>query len=158
GGNPGKPTEQGLYADGAAALAFLIGAGGVSPKKAAVLGESLGSGVAVKLASENDLGAVLLFAPFTSAADVAAEVYPYLPARQLILDRYPNLERMAKVSAPVFVFQGEADEIIPVAHGRRILDSVTGRKEGVFLPGIGHNDWPIGPSSGRAALFLKALE
>ena len=139
GGNPGVPSEAGFFSDGRAALAFLAGQG-VSAEAIVAFGESLGSGVAVNVASEQSVGAVILEAPFTSAADVGQRAYPFLPVRRLIRDRFDSLARIATISAPLLIVHGERDRVVPVELGRRLLAAASEPKEAVFLPGAGHND------------------
>lgn len=139
GGNPGSPSEEGLYADGRAALDFLAGQG-VPAEKTVVFGESLGSGVAVRLASERRLGAVILEAPFTSAADAGQHAYPFLPVRLLIRDRFDSLSRIGSIGAPLLIVHGERDRVVPADHARRLLAAAAEPKEGVFLLDAGHND------------------
>lgn len=141
-GNPGRPTETGLYADGRAALDWLAGRG-VASERLVVYGESLGSGVAVKMASERRVGALALEAPFTSLAALAAHHYPIFPARRLVRDRYDSGARIGEVRAPVLVIHGERDTIVPADFGRALLDAANEPKKGVFLPDAGHNDLPL---------------
>ena len=150
GGNPGSPSEEGLFADGRAALDFLAGQG-VPADKIVVFGESLGSGVAVGMASERRLGAVILEAPFTSAADAGQRAYPFLPVRLLIRDRFDSLSRIGSIGAPLLIVHGERDRVVPADHGRRLLAAAAEPKEGVFLPDAGHND-AFEHGSVRAAL------
>lgn len=138
-GNAGKPTEQGLYTDGRAALDWLA-AQGIAPGRIVVYGESLGSGIAVRMASERPVGAVVLEAPFTSLADVAKYHYPIFPARWLVRDRFDSAARMGRVRAPVLVIHGERDVIVPVRFGRALLAAANEPKLGIFLPDAGHND------------------
>ena len=139
GGNPGAPGEEGFFADGRAALDFLAGQG-VPAERIVVFGESLGSGVAVRMASERRLGAVILEAPFTSAADAGQRAYPFLPVRLLIRDRFDSLSRIGSIGAPLLIVHGERDRVVPADHGRRLLAAAAEPKEGVFLPDAGHND------------------
>jgi len=139
GGNPGSPSEAGLFADGRAALAFLAGEG-IAGEDIVLLGESLGTGVAVYLASERTVGAVILEAPFTSAADAGKRAYPFLPVNQLIYDRFDSLSRIDAVTAPLLVVHGERDNIIPVDLGRELFAAANEPKEGHFLARAGHNN------------------
>lgn len=139
GGNEGRPTEEGLYADGRAALDFLMEQK-VRPERIVVYGESLGSAVAVQVASERRLGAVVLEAPFTSTADLAAHHYPWMPARWLVRDRFDSASKISGIGAPLLVLHGERDRTVPVRYGRRLLDAAAEPKEGRFYPHGGHND------------------
>lgn len=139
GGNPGQPSEAGLIADGRAAYDFLI-ARGVAPERIAVIGESLGSGVAVAIAAEREVAAVMLEAPFTSAADVGQRAYPFIPVKLLIKDRFDSLSRIRAIDAPLLIVHGESDEVVPVALGRRLFEAAAEPKQGVFIPGAGHGN------------------
>ncbi len=134
GGLRGSPTEAGLIADAEAAYAF---AAARYPVQQLVLwGESLGSGVAVALAAEKPVGRVILEAPFTSAAAVAAIRYWYMPVRLLMKDQYRSDERIEKVTAPVLILHGVHDRIVPYAMGERLFELTTARKHIVrFLDG-----------------------
>src|SRR5690606_27445832 len=134
-----RPTEAGLYADGRAALDFLAGQG-LERGRLVLYGESLGTAVAVALAAEGPTGAVVLEAPFTSAVDIGAAVYPFLPVRLLMLDRYDLMRRIGAVRAPLLVLHGEQDDTVPVAHGRRVLAAAPEPKEGRFFPAANHCD------------------
>src|SRR6516164_3152191 len=93
GGNPGTPSETGFYADGRAALAILDREG-VAPSRLVLYGESLGSGVAVALAVQLEVGALILDAPPTSVAVVAQCHFPYVPASRMVTDRFDSLSRI----------------------------------------------------------------
>lgn len=153
GGNPGAPTEAGLFADGRAAYDFLIGEG-VTAKRIAVVGESLGSGVAVYLATERVVGALMLEAPFTSAGDVGQHAYPFLPVKLLIKDPFDSLSRIGGIGVPVLVVHGERDEIVPVALGRRLFAAANEPKQGIFPPGGHHNDLEAHGVTGLELEFL----
>ncbi|MCZ6524750.1 MAG: alpha/beta hydrolase [Alphaproteobacteria bacterium] len=154
GGNPGRPHEAGFYQDGRAALAFLAGRG-VADERIVLYGESLGGGVAVQMASERRLGAVVLEAPFTSAGDVGAAAYPILPVRLLIKDRFASVDKIAAIGAPLLIVHGEADRTVPTRLGRALLEAAQEPKQGVFLPGADHNDVF---EHGGAAVVLDFLE
>jgi hypothetical protein len=139
GGNPGSPTEDGLYADGRAALDWLAGRG-FADGRLVIYGESLGSGVAVQMARERKAAALVLEAPFTALGDGAAAHYPYVPARLLVKDKFANLAKIGEITTPLLIVHGERDNILPVTMGRALLDKATAPKRGVFLPEAGHND------------------
>lgn len=144
GGNPGRPNEEGLYADGRAALAFLVRSG-VPLARVALYGESLGTGIAVHLASEaardgTPVGAVILEAPFSSMGAAAQHHYPYLPAYWLVKDRYASVDKIADIRAPLFVIHGTRDQIIPERFGREIFAAAREPKESLWLPQADHNN------------------
>src|SRR5829696_7854592 len=138
GGNPGRPSEEGLAADARAAQAWLAAQPAV--KEIVYFGESLGAAVTIGLAVQRPPAAMVLRSPFTSLADVAAVHYPWLPARRLLLDRYPSIERIASVSAPVLVIAGDRDDIVPASLSRRLYDAAGEPKNYVVIPGVGNND------------------
>jgi len=138
GGNPGTPTEDGLYADGRAALTFLTEQG--IETGIVLYGESLGTGVAVRMASEHHVAAVVLEAPYTSIADVAAAAYRFVPVRLLLRDRFDSLSRVTAIGAPLYLLHGEQDTTIPVHFGRRLFAAAAEPKQARFFAGAGHTD------------------
>lgn len=139
GGNPGQPTETTLYAAGSGTLASLA-AQGIAADRVVLWGESLGGGIATRLAVERRVAGVILQAPFTSVADRAQELYPIMPARLLTLDRFEILSRIATIDAPLLIIHGEEDRVVPAEHGRRVLAAAREPKHGVFIPQADHND------------------
>ncbi|MCC7016538.1 MAG: alpha/beta hydrolase [Rhodospirillales bacterium] len=159
GGNPGRPTEAGLYADGSAVLAFLAAAG-VPPARIALYGESLGSGVAVHLAHEaarngTPVGAVILEAPFSSVAAAAQHHYPYLPAYWLVKDRFASIDKIADIRAPLLVIHGARDQVIPERFGREVFAAAREPKEALWLPQAGHNNVFEHGVAGQVTAFIR---
>jgi len=138
GGNPGSPTEEGLAADVAAAYRYLVDERGLPAERVVLFGESLGGAPLTLLATERPVGALVLRSPFTSLADVGVRAYPFLPVRALLRDRFPLLEHVRSVRAPVAVVAGDADEIVPVEQSRAVAQAAGASY--VELPGVGHND------------------
>jgi uncharacterized protein len=137
GGNPGRPSEAGLFADGEAALAFL-GLCGIASDRLVLWGESLGSGVAVYLAAGRHIAALVLEAPYTSIPAAAQRHYPFVPAIWMVRDRFNSLSRITRVTAPLLILHGERDRVVPVRHGRTLLAAATAPKEGWFPPEASH--------------------
>jgi uncharacterized protein len=135
----GKPSEEGLYIDGQAAYDF-VRSHGVPAGRIIAYGESLGSGVATKIATTNDVGAVVLEAPYTSIGDVAQTHYWYVPAKWLLRDRYDSLDRIDQLKVPLLILHGESDALIPVKFGRKLFETAHQPKEAHFVPGGGHAD------------------
>ena len=120
GGSTGRPSEAGMIADAQTAYAFA--AAHVPPERIVVFGESIGTGVAIALAATERIGRLVLESPFTSAADVAARIYWYLPVRLLMKDQFHSDERIGKVTAPLLVLHGERDQVVPIALGERLFE------------------------------------
>jgi fermentation-respiration switch protein FrsA (DUF1100 family) len=156
GGNPGTPREAGLIADGRAAFAFL-NAQGVPDSGIVLYGESLGTGIAVPLAAEHQVRALILRSPYTSIAEVAAIQLPYIPARWLVRDRFDSLSVIGLNKAPLFIFHGAHDTLIPLALGRELFEAAREPKTWLTVEGVGHNDVQT-PEAERAMLdFLAQL-
>ena len=111
---------------------------GMPPERIAVVGESLGTGVAVQLAAQRPVAALVLGAPFTAAVDVAAEIYPWLPVRLLMKDQFISRDHIGEVKAPLLIIHGDADRVIPVEQGRALFAMANEPKELVIVPGVGH--------------------
>ncbi|CCQ73530.1 alpha/beta hydrolase [Magnetospira sp. QH-2] len=142
GGNPGDPSEAGLYADGRAALTFL-NQQGVSDL--VLYGESLGTGVATKMAVEKaeagqPVAAVILEAPYTSMGDAAQDRYFYVPAKWLVRDRYDNLQRVPRIGSPLLIVHGSLDRTVGVTHGQAVHQAALHPKTWKEFPGAAHND------------------
>jgi fermentation-respiration switch protein FrsA (DUF1100 family) len=137
-GSSGKPSERGLLADAAAAYAFTTAR--YSADRIVVWGFSLGSGVAVALAAEQPVGRIILEAPYTSIADVAAAVFWFAPVRWLIRDQFRSDERIARVTAPLLIMHGARDPTIPIGFGDRLFALAHQPKQFVRFPEGGHND------------------
>jgi pimeloyl-ACP methyl ester carboxylesterase len=133
-GNPGSPTETGLMEDARATLATV--ASRVGP--IIVWGHSLGSGIAVRMASEGRAAGVVLEAPYTSLVDVAAAQYPFVPVRWLLLDRFDSRSLIAKIRVPVLIFHSTDDPVIPFRMGRSLADQLGARATLVQMNGLGH--------------------
>jgi fermentation-respiration switch protein FrsA (DUF1100 family) len=138
GGSSGHPTEAGLLNDAAAAYAFAARL--YPPERIALWGESLGTGVAVALAAERPVGRVVLESPFTSAVDIAAAAYPFVPVRWLMKDQFRSDQRIANISAPVLVLHGGRDSVVPLSYGERLYGLIRAPKRFVRIAEANHND------------------
>jgi fermentation-respiration switch protein FrsA (DUF1100 family) len=127
-----------LAEDAAAAFAFAVSRH--PDAKIALWGESLGSGVAVALATERPVWRVVLEAPFLSAADIAARAYPFAPVRWLMKDQFRSDLRIGKITAPVLILHGERDSVVPFASGEQLAALVKAPKRFVRFPDGGHED------------------
>jgi uncharacterized protein len=138
-GSSGSPSEAANVADARLAYGALVHEG-VDPKSIILYGESLGSGVAARIATERPVAGLILDAPYTSVVELAARAYPYLPVRALLQDRYETDQVIAQVKAPVLILHGERDWVIPVAMGRALARLANEPKRLVLFPNGGHSD------------------
>ncbi len=139
GGSGGSPSEANNVTDARVAYDRLT-AQGIKPRDIVLYGESLGTGVAVQLAAEKPVGAVILDAPYTSMVEMAALAYPFIPVRPLLVDRYESDRHIAKVKAPVLVLHGIRDGVIPVAMGRALYAKANEPKRLETYPEGRHTD------------------
>ncbi len=140
GGNPGTPTEEGLAADARAARAYLVSRRDVDATRLVYFGESLGTGVAVRLAVEQPPATLILKSPFTSMDDIARHHYSLLPVRGFVKDRYASIERIGRLRAPLLIVAGDRDRIVPLAFSQRLYAAAPEPKRLVVIPGADHND------------------
>jgi fermentation-respiration switch protein FrsA (DUF1100 family) len=135
-GSTGSPTETGLREDARTAYDWL--AGHVAPERIVLYGESLGTGVAVRLATERSVAGVVLEAPYSSTADVARVGYWFVPVDWLMRDQFRSVDIIHAVKAPLLVLHGERDAVIPIALGERLYAAAREPKRFVRLPGVDH--------------------
>jgi fermentation-respiration switch protein FrsA (DUF1100 family) len=144
GNNPGSPTEEGLYADGMGALAWLS-ENDMPPSRWVLYGESLGSGIATELAWRQaregaPVGALVLEAPFTSMGDAAASHYPYVPARLLVRDRFDSLAKIDAIETKLLVVHGTRDRTVPFNQGEALFTKAREPKAFHRVENAGHAD------------------
>jgi uncharacterized protein len=140
GGNPGSPSEEGLARDARAARRYLASRADVDQSRIVYLGESLGTGAAVRLASESLPHALILRSPFTSLVDVGRHHYPFLPVRWLLRDRFPSIDLIGDIACPVLIIAAQNDSIVPAALSERLYAAAAEPKRLVILDGVDHND------------------
>jgi uncharacterized protein len=140
GKSEGSPTEEGIYRDADAAYEYLVEAG-YRPERLVLYGESLGTAAAVDLASRRDCAAVVLEAPFPSAASVAGRVLPLL-GPLAARGRLETAKKIARVKVPVLVMHGSDDQVIDFELGRQVFESVPGPKQFWRVEGANHSDIP----------------
>jgi hypothetical protein len=139
GGNPGSPSEAGLIDDGRAWLDRVEGLG-IAARATVLYGESLGSGVVAALALERAVAGLVLEAPYTSIADIAAARYWFVPARRLIRDPFDTRSRLGAAKAPVLIVHGTEDRVVPIDHGEALFEVAPEPKRLVRLQGGAHTD------------------
>ncbi len=135
GRSEGSPSEEGLYRDGRAAWDYLAEQRDVPPGEIIAFGRSLGAAVAAHVATERDVGGVILESAFTSAPDMAAELYPIFPVRQLARIHYPTRKFVQDLQVPLLVVHSPEDEIIPFHHGEAIYEAAREPKQFLRIQG-----------------------
>jgi fermentation-respiration switch protein FrsA (DUF1100 family) len=155
GGSDGDPSEAGLLTDARTAWDWL--ATRVPAEQVIIYGESLGTGVAVHLASEKEAAGLILDSPYTAIVDVAAERYPWLPVRLLSKDHFDSMRYAAQVTEPAFVYHCTNDTIVPFSQGE-ILFAALGSTNKAFIPLPGRCHVPsIGPLLPQLDGYAKSL-
>jgi fermentation-respiration switch protein FrsA (DUF1100 family) len=140
GRSEGRPSEAGFYRDADASLAYLRARPDVGPDGVVLYGQSLGSAVAVELASRERVRGLILEAPFASIPAMARAVYPFLSVWPFLRTRYDSLSRIGDVEAPVLILHSEKDEIVPYQQGRDLYAAAREPKRFHTIVGAGHND------------------
>lgn len=142
GKSDGRPTEAGCYLAGEAAHRWLTDERKVPADRVVLLGESLGGGVAVELATRHDHEALVLMFTFTSLPAAASCHYPWVPCGLLMANRFDNLSKIGRLTRPVFITHGTADEVIPFRQGEELFAAANEPKRFLPIQGATHN---IGP-------------
>ena len=138
-GLPGSPTEMGLYSDARADLQSLV-TRGVDPSRILLYGHSLGTGVAVQMATEERVGGIMLLAPYLSIPKVGQVHYPFLPVEWLAKDRFDNQGKVSAICVPLLIARGTEDQIVPPSQGDALFALASEPKEFHSIQGRGHND------------------
>jgi uncharacterized protein len=138
GASEGSPSEQGIYADARVTMRHALETLKLPSPRLLLYGESLGSGVAVQMATEFEVGGVMLQSPYTSISAIGQGQYPWLPVDWLLEDRFDSIGKIKRVNAPLLIIHGEQDPVVPVEHGRALFAAAKEPKVAVFLPDIGH--------------------
>jgi fermentation-respiration switch protein FrsA (DUF1100 family) len=160
GGNPGLPSERGLQKDARAALAAVASRDDVAPSRIVYFGESLGAAVAVRLANERPPHALILRSPFTSLGDIGQHHYPFLPVRWLLRDRYPSIEIIGSVGAPLLVIAAGEDRIVPPEMSEQLYEVAAEPKWLITIEHADHNDQAVlagPPLMSAIARFLEGI-
>ena len=143
GGSSGAPTEKGIVAD-ALALFDLVHA---QHKNVVVIGRSLGTGVAVQVASQRPVVRLVLVTPYDSFTDIAAKHYPYLPVGLLLRDKFESWRYAPHITAPTLIIAAADDEVIPRSSTEGLRDRFRGGvARYIVIPGAGHNSVSDSPN------------
>lgn len=152
GGSSGRPTEDGLHLD--AMAAFEAAKARFGAERLVLYGESLGTGVAVRLAAQVEARAVVLEAPYVSTVEVAAKRFFFVPVRVLMHDQFRSLDIIRQVSEPLLVLHGDRDIIIPFEQGVELYNAANGPRRFIRFPEGGHEDLPRHGSIPQIVQFL----
>ncbi|MFJ2458211.1 alpha/beta hydrolase [Pseudomonas neuropathica] len=136
GGSGGSPSEAAIAEDALALFDQVY----ASHPQVAVVGRSLGSGVAVRLASQRPVQQLILVTPYNSLEEIAARQYPWVPVQWLLKDRFESGKYAAHIRVPTLLLAASDDEVIPRASTQRLLENFP---QGVavlrVVPDSGHN-------------------
>lgn len=138
GNSTGRPDEKGLYKDIQAAWTYLTGEMGYEEGQVILFGKSLGGSVSAWLAQSVKPNGLILDSAFTSARDVASDVYPFIPSR-LVHSEFTTIDYIRNITVPVLIMHSPDDNIIPFRHGEELYEAASEPKYFIELSG-GHND------------------
>jgi pimeloyl-ACP methyl ester carboxylesterase len=151
GSSTGAPTEAALHADALALYEFVQGSMDGAAPDIALMGRSLGSGVAVHLASKRSVSQLILVTPFDSITAVAAQLLPWAPVHWLLLDRFDSAALAPGITVPTTVILAEHDEVILHERSERLIAKFPpGVARVVQIRGAGHNNVSADPAFKRA--------
>jgi fermentation-respiration switch protein FrsA (DUF1100 family) len=136
----GSPSEAGCYAAAEAAYDWLVCERRVAPQRLLIFGRSLGSAVAVDLASRHPHRALVLVSPFPSLPEVAQRQWPVVPARLLMRNRFNSRAKIVNCAGPVLIVHGTRDREVPFSLGEELFAAANGPKRFVAVAGASHND------------------
>ena len=137
GGLGGIPTEQGLVDDARRWYDYLRAQKHVAPARIVIYGWSLGSAVAVTLASQVEEAAVVLEGAPASVVAIGQQQYPFFPIRLIIRNPFESIQRVRDIHAPVLFLHSPEDALIPIAEGRKLYEAASPPKQFVEISG-GH--------------------
>jgi fermentation-respiration switch protein FrsA (DUF1100 family) len=154
-GSTGRPSERALLADAETVLDWL--GERTRAERTAVLGESLGTGVAVALAAEREVGGVVLDSPYASITRLGQRLLPWLPVSLLASDRFDSESRIGRVREPILIVHCDGDRVIPISEGRRLFARANPPRAFLTVQGCGHTRaWYDAPAA--RARMLAALK
>jgi len=156
GGLAGRPSEAGLYADARANLDFLRHQG-IDAKATILFGESLGSAVAVQMATEHPALALVLEAPLASIVHSARARYPFLVFEALVRDKFDSLAKIKNIHLPLLIVHGIEDRTTPVRFGKMLFAAANEPKTGFFPEGAGHGDLMAHGLAEYVLMFLARI-
>ena len=154
GRSAGDPNEPGVYSDARAAYRWLTVDKGIAPDDVVFFGESLGAAVALQLATEVPLRALIFESPFTSAVEMGQRAFPWLPVRWIMRNRFASIEKVGRYHGPLLIVHGTHDTLIPFAMGQALFARANEPKRFYPVVGADHND--VALTGGR--LYMQAID
>lgn len=139
GKSEGSPSEEGLYKDADGAYDFLISEMKIPPERIIIFGKSLGSAVAIDLASRVKCAGLIVQSSFTSAKDMAKYVMPFFPARYFMRTNFDSISKISKITVPKLFIHSPADEVIPFEQGKKLFEAAPEPKRFYEVPYAAHN-------------------
>ena len=126
-GNPGNPSETGLYKDALGGIEWL-NKKGISNDQIILYGESLGTAITTEVAQNENFAGIILEAPFTSMVDMGQKIYPIFPVKFLLKDKYESKNKIKNIKSPILVLHGRKDKIVPFYMGEKIFEMANNPK------------------------------
>jgi len=136
----GKPSEQAFYAAADAAYDYLLSRNDIDKTKIVPAGLSLGSGVAVDLASRKSVAGLILFAPYTSLDDLGRTLIPWMPTNLILEHHFLSADKIKSLTIPILIIHGKLDTTIPARMSRELAAAATKAKVTTLFVESGHND------------------
>ena len=143
GGRPGKVGEKPFVADGLEKVRLAFEQYG---EPLYLLGESLGCGVAAAVAKQTSvpIAGIILITPWDTLASVAKSLFPFLPVKLILTDKYDSIENLKSFKKKISLVGAERDEILPIQHAINLYNSLPEHQKRMWIiKGAGHNDWPF---------------
>jgi pimeloyl-ACP methyl ester carboxylesterase len=159
GESTGTPDERGLYDDATASYEYLTETRRIRPERLIIFGHSLGSGVAVELASRRPAAGLIVEGAYTSVVDRGQELYPLLPVNLIATQRFPSRDRIPAIAIPKLFLHSPEDSVIPYAQGRRLFEAAGDPKQFVDVRGGHENAFRVDKAVyyGAIAAFLESI-
>ncbi len=157
GANSGTISEAGFYNDGRAYIDWLLQEKNIKLSQIVIYGESIGSGVAVQMATEYDISGLILEVPFSSLLEVATKRYFFVPVKFLLKDKFMNLDKIKGINAPLLIMHGVKDKVIPFDLSKKLFDKAKQPKKFVDFPLANHNNLYDFGASAHVLDFLASI-
>ena len=158
GRSAGKPNEKGVIEDGHAAHDWLRVNAGLKPEDIVLMGRSLGAAVAIDVASVHGARGLIMEGSFTTMPDAASHIYPFIPVRWLMRNRYDSIDKITRYHGPLLQIHGIDDEIVPVALGEKLFAAAPSENKTLLkIPHRGHNDLWLDDYAPQLTKFLESL-